>query len=243
VRETATERVGIAFRCAKGRSTNAKSLRHYAPLFLSLLLIVPLLSAGQDLTWIRDFTAPATSANFTTNELGKQNQLNWDPRFTRLLKDSFPRRQYFWFEHGRFTPLADLIHEFIGVPGNALLLSNRYALINGCVPHDCGDRGFLWIDTESSPKPLLIVAATGGISGDTGGQNLIHVRLFASQKLNWQQLPAEFKTSFAQWWNQTTQIWTKYAPEKVVLVTLVQPSGEEVDLSPHLFAVDEVQAH
>jgi hypothetical protein len=211
--------------------------------FTILLITLPLLlSAQQDLSWIREFTAPATPANFAGSELGKENRLNGDPRFAKLLKDSFPQDQHFWFDDGRFTPLPDLIHEFIGVPGNALLDRNRYALINGCVPHDCGDRGFLWIDTESSAEPLLIFAATGLISGGTAGTP-IHLRLFASQKLNWQHLPPEFKASFAQWWNQTTRSWTKYSPEQVVLVTLIQPSGHEVDLSAGLFAFGDGLVH
>lgn len=204
------------------------------PTILLLFPLAALLSAQEDLTWIRDFTASAASANFDKSDLGRQNELNWDPRFIQLLKGALPQHQYFWFDHGRFTAVADLVHEFIGVPGNALLEDSRYAIINGCVPHDCGDRGFLWIDTESSAKPLLIFAATGSISAGTG-MSLIHLRLFASQKLNWQRFPPEFKDSFARWWNQTTQVWTKYSPEQVAMVTLIQPSGEEVDLSPSLF--------
>ena len=196
-----------------------------------------LCSAEEDLSWIQSFTAPATAENLANGEAGRQNQLNWDPRFAKLLEDAFPQRQYFWFDQGKFPAVADLVHLFTGVPGYALLDGHRFALITGCVPHDCGDRGFLWIDLESSGKPLLVFAATGSINSDRSdsGTSLIHLRLFASQELNWQKLPPEFKKSFLRWWDQTTQVWTKYSPEKVALITLIQPSGQEVDLSPGLF--------
>jgi hypothetical protein len=204
----------------------------------SLGLLCTLLSAAQDLAWISEFTAPATPEN-TQSEAGRQNALNWDPRFVKLVQDAFPQPQYFWHDHGQFTEVPDLVHEFTGVPGYPLLSDDRYAWITGCVPHDCADRGFLWIDTRSAEKPLLIFAATGAVNSNQkdGGRSLIHLRLFTSRKLNWDQLPPNFKTSVAQWWNQTTQIWTKYSPEHIVLVTLIQPSGEEVDLSSRIFAL------
>ncbi len=125
----------------------------------------------------------------------------------------------------------------MGVPGSVLLEENRYVTINGCVPHDCGDRGMVWIDTAPAEKLLLIFAATGGISnGPTDTGSSIHLWLFSSTKLNWQKLPPSFQSSFTRWWNKTTQVWNESVPEKVVLVTIVQPSGEMVDLSPSLFA-------
>jgi hypothetical protein len=119
-------------------------------------------------------------------------------------EDAFPQRQYFWFDHSQLTAVPALVHQFIGVPGDALLEDNRYALTTGCVPHECGGRGFLWIDTEPSDKPLLIFAATGLISSDAAGSgtSLIHLRLFASQKLNWQELPPSFKTNLSRCWRE-----------------------------------------
>ncbi len=136
-----------------------------------------------------------------------------------------------------FTPVAELAQQFMGVPGRVLVNENRFVTANGCVPHDCADRGMLWIDTATAEKPALIFAATGNISNGPADRNSqIHLWLFSSARLNWDKLPPPFPSSLNQWWNKTTAVWNEWVPEKIVLVTLVQPSGEMVDLSPSLFA-------
>lgn len=184
-----------------------------------------------DISWIRGFTVPAGSG-----EDGQENRLNGDPRFMALLHSSLRQHQFFWHDHGSFTPLPDLVQTFIGVPNKALLLDERYAVVDGCVPHDCSDRGMLWIDTASGSRPSLIFVATSPVNGGgpTDG-SLVHLWLFSSTKLNWQQLPPSFMSSVSQWWTSTSAVWTKYYSERVVVVSLVQGSGEIVTLSPELF--------
>ncbi len=190
-----------------------------------------------DLSWIRDFAVPATPESLAASQAGGENKLNWDPRFEGLLKLSFHQRQSFWFDHGRFTPVAALAQEFIGVPGSVLVDEGRYVTVNGCVPHDCGDRGMVWIDTAVAVKPVLMFAATQPVSSGPGDRDSqIHLWLFSSAHLNWQKLPPQFRSSLTQWWNRTTKVWAKWVPERIILVTLVQSSGEMVDLSPSLFA-------
>lgn len=193
--------------------------------------------ATSDLSWVRDFSVPATGEAQEAHAAGKENRLNMDPRFEALLKGSLHQRQSFWFDHGRFTPVAELAHEFIGVPGSVLLDENRYVTVNGCVPHDCGDRGMVWIDTATAEKPTVIFAATGTVSnGPADRDSQTHLWLFSSMKLNWQKLSPQFRSSLIRWWNKTTEVWERSGPERIVLVTVVQPSGEMVDLSPSLFA-------
>ena len=192
---------------------------------------------GSDISWIRGFAVPATPETLAAIEAGEENRLNIDPRFEALLKISLRQHQSFWLDHGRFTPVAELAQEFIGVPGSVLLHENRYVTVNGCVPHDCRDRGFMWIDTAVAGKPVLIFAATGAVSnGPADRDSHVHLWLFSSTQLNWQKLAPQFRSSLTQWWNKTTQTWREWATERIVLATLVQPSGEMVDLSPSLFA-------
>ncbi len=188
-------------------------------------------SAQSDLSWIRSFTVPAE-----TPIDHQERQASSDPRFLPLLRASLHQHQFFWHDHGKFIPLPDLIQLFIGIQGEAVLENQRYAAIDGCVPHDCGTRGMLWIDTQSKLHPALIFVATDLVSG--GGPkegSLVHLWLFSSTRLNWQQLPPSFTSSMGQWWSRTSKAWIKYYPEQVVFVSLVQPSGEIVSLSPELF--------
>ena len=190
-----------------------------------------------DLSWIRDFAVPATPETTARDQAGEQNKLNWDPRFQALLTNSSHQRQSFWFDHYRFTPLPALVQQFMGVPGRVLLEEDRYVTVNGCVPHDCSDRGMLWIDTGTTKKPCVIFAATGQVSqGLENRYSQIHLWLFSSTKLDWSKLPPPFRSSLIAWWNKTTAVWRQDSPEKIILVTLVQPSGEMVDLAPSLLA-------
>lgn len=188
-------------------------------------------SLSPDLSWIREFASHSRG-----DEKGRENDLNMDPRFQLLLKHSLRQQQFFWRDHGRFTTLPDLVQTFIGVPGDVLLEQNRYVTANGCVPHDCGDRGMIWMDTAPSQHPLLIFVATEVINGPTGNTEAIHLWLFSTLKLDWQHVPPPFLGSISEWWNSTSQN-TGLLPQHVTLVTLVQPSGEMVDLSPVLFGL------
>jgi len=212
---------------------------------LSILLTPGLLGQGPshakklaaDLSWIRSFTSPVESAGE-----GKANLINSDPRFIPLLHSSLPQHQFFWHDHGRFTSLSDLVQTFLGIPGKAVLEQQRYAVVDGCVPHACNARGMLWIDTENT-TPALIFVATDNVNGGASSDGaLVHLWMFSSTKLNWQQLPPTFVSSTSEWWSTTSKAWEKYFHERVVIVSLVQPSGEIVTLSTALFSFAQSSA-
>ncbi len=204
--------------------------------FIGLLVCTAAAQKANDLpdaSWVRDFASPSQGS-----EKGRENQLNLDPRFHALLQSSLQQHQFFWRDHGRFTPVPDLVQTFIGVPGSVLLDQNRYVIIDGCVPHDCGDRGLVWIDIAPAKRPPLIFVATGDISNGPGDrERQIHLWLFSSTPLNFQKMPPQFLSIVSQWWNRTSQGWD--VPERIVLVTLVQPTGEMVDLSPSIFTFND----
>lgn len=186
-------------------------------------------AASGDTTWIRGFAIPADQLQPQTpgSSQGHENGLNGDPRFDALLRSSFHQRQWFWHDHGSFIPVADLVHTFIGVPGDAVLTSGRYVTANGCVPHDCTDLGMLWIDTGVHPASLLFAATQLIVSVDKPSQT--HLWIFASRKQNFEDLPPDFLASLKRW--RDTANADKYLKSDVILATLVQPTGEQVDLT------------
>ena len=191
-----------------------------------------------DLAWIRESTA-SSAGSAVDSEKGSKNRFNTDKRFSALLRASFPQHQYFWRDHGVFTPLAELVHTFIGVPGKAVLQQQRYAVFDRCVPHACSARGMVWVDTESRGRPELIFVATDSVNGSAAApESLVHLWMFSSVKLNWGQLPPTFIEAVSQWWAATLKAWERYTTEKVVMVSLVEPSGRITALSPVLFRLD-----
>jgi len=207
-----------------------ESIMRCAYVFMLLMLGVsgqaqPQASVGDE--WVKGFAAGASEG-----ERGRENQLNGDSRFSLLLLRSFHQHQYFWRDHGVFTPVPDLVQEFIGVPGDVALSEDRYVTANGCVPHSCSLRGMVWIDTGARDPTVLFVANSNVSTSSTETGSLVHLWIFSSTKLNGRNLPPAFKASMSEWWKTSTKQWEKYSIEKVVVVTIVQPTGELVDLSP-----------
>ncbi len=185
-----------------------------------------------DAAWVRAFAAPYTPSQ--NGSIGNGGLLNWDPRFNALLKSSFPQRQWFWYDHNRLVPTTDLIHTFLGVTGNTILDDNRYVTTAGCVQHLCDAIwGMLWIDTASHPPALIFVGNTM-VGGDQPAGE--HLWLFASSKLNWQHLPPPFLQSLHRWieapdWPGDPGV-SNRRNLHFDLVTIVQPSGIQEDISP-----------
>ena len=185
--------------------------------------------ARNDLAWARAFASLEK----------KDGDNKWDPRFRALMRGSFPQRQSFWRDHGRFPSVPELVEEFIGVPGSVTLDADRYVLMDGCVPHACSARGMVWIDTRGSGKPLVIFVAPEDVStANSEKRALQHLWLYASDALNWQAMPPDFVTSLARWYGAYQETWAKYYRMNVLMLTLVEPSGLNHDLSPTLFALD-----
>ena len=196
------------------------------------------IAASRDAAWTRAF-ASATLSSSVTDSVGRENDLNWDPRFKSLLKASFPQKQSIWFEQGKLISLPEMIQKFIGVPGEVLLDDSRYLTLDGCVPHDCDDRGMLWIDSGANPA-VLIFAGTGMISGSDSAEKS-HLWLYSSEKLNWQQIPAPFLTSLHRWLatiGADGYRGTKGYRYDFSLATIVQPSGIIVDIGPDVLGLD-----
>lgn len=186
---------------------------------------------GTDAAWTKDFAVP----NVPSNQLqGRENALNWAPRFLPLLQSSFPQKQWFWYDHHHFTPVSGLVQTFMGVPGDVILDDDRYVTADGCVPHACaGYRGMLWIDSSAHPA-VLIFAAINMVNNESG-KEADHLWLFTSKKLNWTHLPQPFLSSLQHWQQKLAAkgyMGTTGYHYNFLVATIVQPNGEMVDISP-----------
>jgi hypothetical protein len=193
----------------------------------------------RDASWARSFAAPgAPSAN--GGDIGDENRLVNDPRFELLLKASFPQKQWIWFERGKLLSLPDMVQFFLGVPGDALLDENRYVTLDGCVPHDCDDRGMLWMDTGNE-RALLIFAGTGMVRSNDGSSQT-HLWIYTSEKLNWQHMPTSFLASLHRWLatiGADTYRGTSGYRYTFTLVTVVGPNGIMEDIGPDVFGLGQ----
>lgn len=190
-------------------------------------------TAPLDAAWVKSFAAPCGSTSCIGNPedpIGKENSLSNDRRLLPLLRSAFPQKQWFLSDHHKFTPVADVIQEFIGVPGNAILDDGRYVTADGCFPHVCDIfRGMLWIDTSTHPADLIFVA-TNNIEDANAYPSPWHLWLFVSSSNHRtsQALPPAFLTSLKRWQDANQAQGYK---EDIPFATLVQPDGGQSDLT------------
>ncbi len=213
------------------------------------LLVLPLCSAQAQVTvapaanayeladnagWVREFAAPDTPPDKPRIVgVGRGNDLNWDPRFVALLHSSFRQRQWFWYDHYKFPPLPDVVQTFLAVPGDVILDKDRYVTVDGCVPHAGYLRGLLWMDTGEHPA-AVIFSGIDLVSSESGKESY-HLWLFSSKKLARNQMPGPFLASLHRWLtilSTNGYRGTNGYKYHFDLVTLVQPTGEMVDISP-----------
>jgi hypothetical protein len=201
-------------------------------------------NTSRDAAWVRAFAATGQLST-TGVGIGRENQLNWDPRFTSLLAASFPQKQWFWYDHWKLTPLPAVMQLFMGVPGNAVLVDGRFVTLDGCVPHDCGtNRGMLWIDTGTDPA-VLIFAGINTISSNSSPFKS-HLWVYTSEKLNWQKVPPSFLFSLNRWLatiGENGYFGTDGYRYDFSLATIVQPNGVMTDLGPNVFGLDVTESH
>jgi len=196
------------------------------------LLILPVLSLAQtmaaqtqpanDLSWLKEFVGSYGAAGV--------KDIKWDQHFRALMESSLRQRQFIWRDHGRLIP-------------NAVQRNDDGSIAaDGCVPHVCELKGMVWIDTAPSVHPRVIFTAMGSVSGDLdNGSSLAHIWLYSSTVLNWQKMTPSYLLSLTRWWSDASRYQT--VPARVALVTLVQPTGEMVDLSPSTLVTGPATIH
>ena len=80
-------------------------------------------------------------------------QLVLDARFTQMLVVLVPDAQL-----GNES-LRGAVKKSVWLPDPAKIIDGRYIVLSGCEPHNCGNKGLLWIDLQTKQA----IAITGGL--------------------------------------------------------------------------------
>jgi len=102
------------------------------------------------------------------------NQFMGDKRAVTLIRTRVPSR------------LSDQVLSALGGPPDPVLIAGRrYVAVSACVPHDCPDRGFFWLDTQTGV----------GLGAHFAGDQLE----LASNGLSATNIPAAARKALADW--------------------------------------------
>jgi uncharacterized protein YecT (DUF1311 family) len=100
--------------------------KRYALVILVLALLCREAPASQDCAWLLAYAGKST------------NQLIWDKRIGSLIHDALP------------ASLADRVAGALGGPPDPVFVTDRrYVSMSACFPHACGEKAFLWVDTQT----------------------------------------------------------------------------------------------
>jgi uncharacterized protein YecT (DUF1311 family) len=106
------------------------------------------------------------------------NQFVWDKRTAPLVRTRVPSR------------LSDQVLRGLGGPDDPVVVAeHRYVSVAACVPHDCGDKGFFWVDTKSG---VGLGAAFGYGDKLTIGSNALSASA----------IPQQARRALADWINE-----------------------------------------
>jgi hypothetical protein len=114
---------------------------------------------NEDIAVIAKTTASASAASYDfswmMSEVKKHpsGQLVLDPRFGTMLMTIVPDAQL------EFRSLRGEVKMSVWLPDDPKIIDDRYIVISGCEPHNCGNKGFVWIDTKTKQG----IAMTGGM--------------------------------------------------------------------------------
>src|SRR5262249_31221502 len=99
-----------------------------------------------DLRWLLDVkTDPA-------------EQVVLDARFNQVLSAIVPDAKV------DGEALRDVLKQNLYLPDSIRVVDRRYVMLAGCRPHDCGSKGFAWIDTKDGKS---LVAVNGVVASTT----------------------------------------------------------------------------
>lgn len=121
------------------------------------------------------------------------HDLKWDTRFKPFIDHYLQMKQNI-MPH---TPkMADVVSNYIGVPGEYRSKDDRYFYADGCMAHACEAKGMLWVDMQPSP-PTVVFAALDDPPGSKGPGLTVYI--FASRDLEQSDLPGDLKSNIDYW--------------------------------------------
>jgi uncharacterized protein YecT (DUF1311 family) len=91
-----------------------------------LALVLATAGAASPADWVLSYQGQST------------NRFIWDKRTAGLVRKHVP------------APLSGAVIAGLGGPPDPVFVTGRrYLRVSACVPHDCGDKGFFWIDSQT----------------------------------------------------------------------------------------------
>lgn len=157
------------------------------------------------------------------------NALMWNTRFRTFLRAHVTAQPQRYWGDKPSIPSQDALQFLGGPPDDVTVLENRYLIASACVPHDCTERGLLWVDTQTAATifaPATWDQATPAY-GDASRHRLF---LFTNKPLQQSTLPPTLIDAIAHWSAQPNGDGTSHSIIGSVIV--FQPNNTRLTLTP-----------
>ncbi len=154
------------------------------------------------------------------------NELVLDKHFPEFLRTHVMTRTVNYWIGKPTSPAKDALEFLHGPPDDVHVADGRYLTASACVPHDCPDRGLLWVDvtTGATVFAASVYATPTPILG-----NRAHLWMFSNVALQAATLPPTLTDAVARWSGGPNGDDTHTV---ITDVTLVQPNGKQMKLTP-----------
>jgi hypothetical protein len=117
--------------------------------------------------------------------------LYWDKNFDGLLSAVVPNAKSATSESTENLKVN--LKMALSLMDNKKIIENRYVLFSGCMAHNCGEKGMIWIDVKAAQSAMAI----GDIAGDSDASVVV-----ASRSMTKNNLPKEFILEVKNWANE-----------------------------------------
>lgn len=170
-------------------------------LLVAVLGVCHGLAAASSPSWLLDFAGKSTNA------------LIWDKRTAGLIRESLP------------AGLAGRVTDALGGPPDPVRVSaQRYVWVSACVPHSCGDKGFLWVDTQTGHA----LGANADCKYSGQGQPWLCAIALGSASLTQEAIPPEALQALRAWMTDQDLV-----PKSI---TFAGSDGVRTQLDPAVYA-------
>jgi hypothetical protein len=141
-----------------------------------------------------------------------------DRRFNQLLSAAVPDLK---FENG--DAFRDVLKLNLYLPEKIDFIGDRYVVLAGCRPHDCGEKGLIWVDLATQRSIALATAVPAAFfrpsaADSTGGAQLADVIAVGSTTIEAPNVPPEF-------WEAATLL-----PDTRVMYAGPSPKWQEIEV-------------
>ena len=204
------------------RGPSARTASHVrVPVTAAAFLVLLTCSAG----WAQD-TAIKPAPWLLAFDGKSTNALVMDKRFPPFLRTHVTNAPIrYWLSDKATAPAKDALDFLHGPPDVVRVAEKRYVVASACVPHDCMDRGLLWVDTLTG---ATVFAASVYTSPVPMTNNRAHLWLFTNALIQANTLPPTLLEHLSPWSAEPNGDGSKTA---IAEVTLVEPNGTQLKLT------------